>query len=83
MTPDRLPNWESGPQNQPRAKVAVSNVTALCKSEEGRAMPASEPLGNMDILSPPLKETMATTVINPNNTNEAKYHFMLNDIPCP
>jgi len=26
MTPSRLPNRESGPQNQPRAKVAVSIV---------------------------------------------------------
>jgi len=83
MTPGTLPNWESGPQNQPRAKVAVSNVLELDTFEEGRAMPASEPLGNRDILSPPLKEIMATTVINPNNTNEAKYHFMTNDILCP
>jgi hypothetical protein len=51
--------------------------------EYGRAMPASETLGNRDILSPPLKEIMATTVTNPNNTNEAKYHFMINGILCP
>lgn len=80
MTPGRLPNWESGPQNQPRAKVAVWNVLELGTLEEGRPMPASEPSVNRDILSPPLKEIMATTVINSNNNNEAKYHFMLNDI---
>jgi len=51
-------------------------------SEEGRPMPASEPLDNRGILSPPLRETMVTTVINPNNTRDAKYHFIVNDIPC-
>jgi hypothetical protein len=25
MTPSNAPNWASGPQNQPKAKVAVSN----------------------------------------------------------
>jgi hypothetical protein len=82
MTPGRLPNWESGPQNQPRAKVAVSIVPELCVSEDGKPIPASEPLGNRDILSPPLKETMLRTVINPNNTIRAKLHFIINDIPC-
>jgi hypothetical protein len=82
MTPGKLPNWESGPQNQPRLKVAVSNVPDWCMSEEGRPMPDLGPLDNRVILSPPFIETMAATVINPNNTKEATYDFIVNYIPC-
>jgi hypothetical protein len=35
MTPGMLPNWESGPQNQPRAKVAVSKVLGAAVSIGG------------------------------------------------
>lgn len=37
MTPGTLPNWESGPQNQPSAKVAVSNVAGTVSSTGGRS----------------------------------------------
>lgn len=80
LTPVRLPNWESGPQNQPRAKVAVSNVPACLMPEEDRSRPASETLDDLIILSPLLKETMLTTVINPNKSIRAKNHFMAYDI---
>jgi hypothetical protein len=35
MTPSILPNRESGPQNQPKAKVAVSVLTGLLASIDG------------------------------------------------
>jgi hypothetical protein len=35
MTPGRLPNWESGPQNQPSANVAVSNFFGASWSRSG------------------------------------------------
>jgi hypothetical protein len=34
-TPGRLPNWESGPQNHPKAKVAVSKVKGAAASMGG------------------------------------------------
>src|SRR5512146_10512 len=40
MTPGRLPNRESGPQNQPRANVAVSVFTRGTPSIGGTAAPA-------------------------------------------
>jgi len=30
-----LPNWESGPQNHPRAKVAVCTVAGASRSMDG------------------------------------------------
>jgi hypothetical protein len=35
MTPGRLPNWESGCQNQPRASVAVANLVGAALSIGG------------------------------------------------
>jgi len=60
MTPGRLPNWESGPQNQPRANVAVSKFAEKWTSEADRRVTASESLGLTDIDTPPLKATRVT-----------------------
>ena len=49
-TPVRLPNRESGPQNQPRAKVAVSVLVGAERSIGGIATLASMPLWVMSIL---------------------------------
>lgn len=38
MTPGILPNWESGPQNQPRANVAVSKRSGCCLSMGGTSL---------------------------------------------
>jgi len=35
MTPSILPNWESEPQNQPRANVAVSTAAGVRESING------------------------------------------------
>jgi hypothetical protein len=53
ITPGRLPNWESGPQNQPRAKVAVANFSERDVSDSSKPMGDTAYLCCMAMLFPP------------------------------
>lgn len=78
ITPGKLPNWESGPQNQPRAKVAVSDAPERRVSISGSAVLASVSSYCIDISLPPLRATKIKAVIdNPNKVTMTTTHDLI------
>jgi len=76
MTPSTAPKWDSTPQNQPAAKVAVAYTSGAATSMGGGTpfafISPSPPSGRH-----PLKIATDTSIIEPSDNNKCLY-FMIN-----